>query len=67
LPGTFQPHIDILPPAQRRLWPELSATPDEFTLHDGTAIGPRLGHRPSVDFDFFASIMWHWFRDDQRE
>src|SRR5207237_716747 len=39
----------------RRLWPELSATPDAFTLHGGTAIALRLGHRPSVDFDFFAA------------
>ena len=53
--GTFEPHLDILPPAQRRLWPQLSDTPEEFTLHGGTAIALRLGHRPSVDFDFFAS------------
>jgi hypothetical protein len=56
LSATFQPLIDILPAAQLRLWPELSETPDRFTLHGGTAIGLRLGHRPSVDFDFFASI-----------
>jgi hypothetical protein len=53
--ATFQPRLDILPPAQQRLWPELSTTPEEFTLYDGTAIALRLGHRPSVDFDFFAS------------
>jgi hypothetical protein len=55
LSATFQPRIDILPAAQLRLWRELSETPDDFTLHGGTAIGLRLGHRPSVDFDFFAS------------
>jgi hypothetical protein len=48
------PRIDILPPPQRRLWPELSATPSEFVLYGGTAIALRLGHRESVDFDFFA-------------
>lgn len=53
--ATFEPRLDILPPAQQRLWPELSQTPKEFTLHGGTAIALRLGHRPSVDFDFFAS------------
>jgi hypothetical protein len=53
--ATFKPRLDILPPAQQRLWPELSDTPAEFTLHGGTAIALRLGHRPSVDFDFFAS------------
>jgi hypothetical protein len=55
LPATFQPRVDILPAAQLRLWPELSQTPAAFTLYGGTAIGLRLGHRPSVDFDFFAS------------
>ncbi len=50
----FTPRVDILPPPQRRLWPELSATPDEFILYGGTAIALRLGHRESVDFDFFA-------------
>src|SRR6266478_1225653 len=51
----FSPRLDILPPAQRRLWPELSQTPEDFTLYGGTAIALRLGHRPSLDFDFFAS------------
>ncbi|HWF95289.1 MAG TPA: nucleotidyl transferase AbiEii/AbiGii toxin family protein [Xanthobacteraceae bacterium] len=52
---TFKPRLDILPPAQLRLWPELSDTPEDFTLYGGTAIALRLGHRPSADFDFFAS------------
>jgi len=51
----FSPQLDILPPSQRRLWPELSQTPEEFTLYGGTAIALRLGHRPSLDFDFFTS------------
>jgi nucleotidyltransferase AbiEii toxin of type IV toxin-antitoxin system len=46
--------LDILPEAQRRLWEELSDTPDAFVLYGGTAIALRLGHRQSVDFDFFA-------------
>lgn len=53
--ATFEPRLDILPPTQQRLWPELSQTPEEFTLYGGTAIALRLAHRPSVDFDFFAS------------
>jgi hypothetical protein len=53
--ATFRPRLDILPPAQRRLWPELDGTPGEFTLYGGTAIALRLGHRQSVDFDWFAS------------
>jgi hypothetical protein len=44
----------VLPPAQRRLWLELADTPPEFTLYGGTAIALRLGHRPSIDFDWFT-------------
>jgi hypothetical protein len=50
----FSPRLDILPAAQRRLWPELSQTPGHFTLYGGTAIALRLAHRQSVDFDFFT-------------
>src|ERR1700694_1834722 len=52
--SSFNPRLDILPPAQQRLWPELSHTPEDFTLYGGTAIALRLGHRASVDFDFFG-------------
>ncbi len=51
---SFVPRLDIPPEAQQRLWPELAQTPDDFTLYGGTAIALRLGHRRSVDFDFFA-------------
>lgn len=51
----FDPILSILPAAQRRLWPELSATPPQFTLYGGTALALRLGHRSSVDFDFFSN------------
>ena len=51
----FKPRMDMLPPAQRRLWPELRRAPGlGFTLYGGTAIALRLGHRTSVDFDFFS-------------
>jgi hypothetical protein len=50
----FSPRLDILPPAQRRLWEELADVPREFTLYGGTAIALHLGHRESVDFDFFG-------------
>jgi hypothetical protein len=52
---TFQPNLDILPPPQRTLWTELDATPEHFTLYGGTALALRLGHRQSVDFDFFST------------
>ncbi len=51
----LEPRLDILPPSQRRLWDELGATPAEFTLYGGTAIALQLGHRQSVDFDFFGT------------
>jgi hypothetical protein len=56
MPGTFQPRLDILPQPQRALWAELDATPEHFTLYGGTALALRLGHRNSVDFDFFSNM-----------
>jgi hypothetical protein len=50
----FIPRLEILPAAQRALWPELAETPSEFTLYGGTAIALRLAHRQSADFDFFS-------------
>ena len=47
------PNLSTLPTAQRALWLELEATPDHFTLYGGTAL--YLGHRTSVDFDFFSN------------
>jgi hypothetical protein len=56
------------------LWPELRAVPRAFVLYGGTALALRLGHRASVDFDFFAhdSLDPHaleralpWLRDAQ--
>ena len=46
--------VDLLPTAQRALWPRLNAVPDDFMLYGGTALALRLGHRESVDFDFFS-------------
>lgn len=52
---TFTPNLGILPPPQLELWPELAATPPHFTMYGGTALALRLGHRTSVDFDFFSA------------
>jgi hypothetical protein len=52
--STISPRLDILPTAQRTLWPELAETPAEFTLYEGTAIALRLAHCQSADFDFFS-------------
>jgi Nucleotidyl transferase AbiEii toxin, Type IV TA system len=51
----FIPNLQTLPPAQRMLWLELGDVPAEFVLYGGTAIALHLGHRESVDFDFFGN------------
>jgi Nucleotidyl transferase AbiEii toxin, Type IV TA system len=53
--GTFLPHLEVLPTSQRELWPRLREVPRWFTLYGGTALAIRLGHRTSLDFDFFSS------------
>lgn len=52
--ANFVPHISILPAPQQRLWRELSEVPEHFILYGGTAIALHLGHRASIDFDFFS-------------
>lgn len=51
----FTPKLEILPPAQRRLWDELRHTPEHFVLYGRTALALRLAHRSSEDFDFFSN------------
>jgi hypothetical protein len=52
--ATLSPNFARLPPAQRQLWPELRSSVElGFVLYGGTAISLHLGHRRSVDFDFF--------------
>ena len=52
---TFRPRLDILPEAQKQLWLELASLPKDYVLYGGTAIALHLGHRDSIDFDFFIS------------
>lgn len=51
----LEPRLDTLPNAQRRLWPLLGDIPVDFVLYGGTALALHLGHRSSVDFDFFSA------------
>jgi hypothetical protein len=51
----FLPQLQILPTPQRELWHELVAIPPWFTLYGGTALALHLGHRESIDFNFFGT------------
>jgi Nucleotidyl transferase AbiEii toxin, Type IV TA system len=51
----FAPRLDILPPAQLRLWGEMVDVPETFTLYGGTALALHFGHRESIDFDLFGT------------
>jgi Nucleotidyl transferase AbiEii toxin, Type IV TA system len=52
---TLRPRMDVLPEAQLNLWPALRPSAKlGFVLYGGTAVALRLGHRQSVDFDFFS-------------
>lgn len=52
---SFSPHRRTLPAPQLALWPELEPFASMgFVLYGGTALALRLGHRESVDFDFFT-------------
>lgn len=50
----LKPKLDVLPSRQRLLWSQLGSTPRDFVLYGGTALALRLGHRESIDFDFFS-------------
>ncbi len=52
---SFIPHYDILPPEQQICWSHLQGLSSlGFVLYGGTALALRLGHRVSIDFDFFS-------------
>jgi len=50
-----EPHWEAAPDAIRRLWPALARQTfiGQFYLAGGTALALQLGHRVSVDLDFF--------------
>jgi Nucleotidyl transferase AbiEii toxin, Type IV TA system len=56
MPDNFDPKTKILPKAQQEIWPLLTPAPGlSFVLYGGTAVALHLGHRISVDFDFFRT------------
>jgi Nucleotidyl transferase AbiEii toxin, Type IV TA system len=55
MPEILDPRLDILSAAQREVWPRLRVLRDRgLVLYGGTAIALHLGHRESLDFDFFG-------------
>jgi hypothetical protein len=56
MPQRLEPKLGVLPPAQREIWTSLAPAPRlNFVLYGGTAVALHLGHRESLDFDFFRS------------
>ena len=54
--STVNWHLEILPAGQRKLWEaKLFHGFPGWVLYGGTALALRLGHRESVDFDFFST------------
>ncbi len=56
MPNRLNAKTAILPQAQQEIWPLLAPAPRlSFVLYGGTAVALHLGHRVSIDFDFFRS------------
>lgn len=55
MPKRFEPKLAILPKAQQEIWPLLAPAPKlGLVLYGGTAVALQIGHRTSVDFNFFS-------------
>ncbi|MBI5131365.1 MAG: nucleotidyl transferase AbiEii/AbiGii toxin family protein [Rhodopseudomonas palustris] len=53
---TFEPKLKVLPEPQQQIWRSLAPLSHlDFVLYGGTAVALHLGHRISIDFDFFRS------------
>jgi len=56
MPRSLDARIDSLPKAQQEIWPLLAPARDlSLVLYGGTAVALHLGHRASIDFDFFSA------------
>lgn len=47
-------HLDILDEKRKSILPILSSFKGDFYLAGGTALALQIGHRDSIDFDFFT-------------
>jgi hypothetical protein len=56
MPQRLEPKLGVLPAPQTEIWTRLAPAANlNFVLYGGTAIALHLGHRDSLDFDFFRS------------
>jgi hypothetical protein len=56
MPRILDARTDSLPKAQQEIWPLLAPAPGlSLVLYGGTAVALHLGHRVSIDFDFFSA------------
>jgi hypothetical protein len=51
-----QLHFKVLDDKRKKILPQLISLKDRFYLAGGTALALQLGHRSSIDFDFFSQI-----------
>ncbi len=49
-------HFETLTPESQELFPKFAPFKDDFYLAGGTALALQIGHRVSVDFDFFSDV-----------
>jgi hypothetical protein len=47
-------HLEILDDNRKKILPLLSKIDGRFYLAGGTALALQIGHRDSIDFDFFT-------------
>ena len=47
-------HLEILDQKRQKLLPAFLSVKNQFYLAGGTALGLQIGHRDSIDFDFFS-------------
>lgn len=52
---------DILDTERMSVLPKLTFLKDRFYLAGGTGLALQLGHRDSIDFDFFAKVTFNTF------
>lgn len=59
MPEGFDPRIDLLPPPQREIWPQLGPAPElSFVLYGGTAVALQACHSGALCSAFGSLVMY---------